>query len=98
MVYSDVKNYGLIGILPDKKRYGTKKDIAITTDAIKKNKAFIQFVLEGKKAEYLNEILGGLVEWVIKRNEVFYKYELKREKQQVAAGAVPGFDSPGLFF
>lgn len=77
MVYSDVKKYGLIGILPQKKRYGTKKDMAIVTAAIKNNPEFIQFSLKDEKAEYLNDILFGLVEWVIKCNEVYYLYELK---------------------
>lgn len=79
MVYDDVKKYGLLGILPDKKRYGTRKDIATVTEAVRKNKAFIQFSLEDENAGYLNEILAGLIEWVIKCNEVYYKYELKHK-------------------
>lgn len=77
MLYDDVKKYGLVGILPAKKRYGTKKDVAVVIDAIKSNKEFIQYALKEEQADYLGEILAGLVEWVIKCNEVYYKYVIK---------------------
>lgn len=77
MLYCDIKKWGLVGILPVKKRYGSKKDIAIVTEAIKSNKTFIQYALQEEQADYLGEIMGSLVEWVIKCNEVYYNYELK---------------------
>lgn len=77
MLYDDMKKWGLVGILPAKKRYGSKKDVAIVIDAIKSNKEFIQYALKEKQADYLSEILAMLVEWVIKCNEVYYNYELK---------------------
>lgn len=77
MVYSDVKKIGLLGIVsPPKSAAGytkrNKKARLEARAAILNNKPFIQFALKDKQALYINDILGALVEWVIKCNEVYY--------------------------
>lgn len=72
MVYSDVKKFGLCGIIPHKKRYGTHKDITIVTNAIKQNNDFCQFALsEDNNATCINDIIGKLTRFVLLCNEIY---------------------------
>lgn len=72
MVYSDIKKYGLLGILPKKKRYGTKKDKQIVREAVVANKNFLQFALQGVGATYVEKRIEKVVSFVITCNEAFY--------------------------
>lgn len=72
MVYSDIKKYGFLGIIPKKKRYGTEKDKRIVRGAILNNKEFMQYAMQKKEVSYINEILGSLINFIIKCNEAFY--------------------------
>lgn len=72
MVYSDVKKFGLCGIIPHKKRYGTHKDITIITNAIKQNNDFCQFALsENNNAKCINDIIGKITKFVLLCNEIY---------------------------
>lgn len=79
MVYSDIEKYGFLGIVPPPKSGGYRKNNKSARKAIKdailKNKDFIQFVLRDKKADYINDILGSCIEWILKCNEVYYCYK-----------------------
>lgn len=71
MVYSDIIKYGLCGILPHKKRYGTQKDIKTVEAAIKANSAFCQFAMNQYKVDHINGIIGKLTRFVLMCNEVY---------------------------
>lgn len=79
MIYQDVERFGLLGLLPahKKTKLVTKKDISIAKNAILNNSAFIQFALEEENADYINDILGELIDWVIVCNQA-YNYYNKR--------------------
>ena len=79
MNYLDYKKHGFIGILPNKKRYGTEKDKRILKEAILKNKDFCQKAMKENEVNYLNDILGSLIEFGIRCNEAYWKYEVKKE-------------------
>ena len=72
MVYSDIKKFGFLGIIPKKKKYGTEKDKCIVREAIQNNKEFIQFVLCEKNISDINEILADLTNFIVRCNEAFY--------------------------
>lgn len=74
MVYSDIEKHGLIGILPKKKRYGTKKDKTIVKEAVLGNKDFVQFALQDTKATYINEIIDRVVSFIVKCNQAYYEF------------------------
>jgi hypothetical protein len=86
MVYSDVSRFGFIGIIPAPKgANGTysKNNKAIrskVTESVKSNNEFVQFALKDKCADHLNEILGSVVEFIIKCNEAYYYFNGKGGK------------------
>lgn len=71
MVYSDVVKAGLCGILPKKKRYGSKKDIAIINKAIRENHEFCQKAMQDQNADYINDIIGKMIKFVLVCNEIY---------------------------
>jgi len=84
MVYSDVERFGFIGIIPAPKgENGTysKNNKAVrakVTDSVHSNHEFVQFALEDERADHLNEILGSVVEFILKCNEAYYYFNGKR--------------------
>jgi len=72
--YGDVERFGLLGILPKKKRYGTEKDKRIAREKIKENNEFIQYAIAISGAHYINDIMDKLVDWVVFCNETYYFY------------------------
>lgn len=80
MVYSDVERFGFIGIIPSPKtKSGTyskqnKSVRKIVADKVKSNKEFVRFALEDLDAMYINEILGHVVEFILRCNEVHYYF------------------------
>ena len=75
MLYKDIEDFNLIGILPKKKRYGTSKDKRIVYNAIVNNKAFVQFALNKTGADYINQIIDKLIDFIIFCNEGYYLYK-----------------------
>ena len=75
MFYQDIINFNLVGILPKKKRYGTDKDKSIVYNAIVNNKDFVQFALNKTGANYINQIIDKLIDFIIKCNQIYYFYE-----------------------
>ena len=75
MVYQDIIDFNLVGILPKKKRYGTDKDKSIVYNAIVNNKDFVQFALNKTGADYINQIIDKLIDFIIFCNEGYYLYQ-----------------------
>lgn len=75
MVYQDIINFNLVGILPKKKRYGTDKDKRIVYNAIVNNKDFVQFALNKTGAYYINQIIDKLIDFIITCNQIYYFYD-----------------------
>lgn len=75
MVYGDIIRYGLVDILPKKKRYGTSKDRNIVYNAIVNNKDFVQFALNNTGANYINQIIDKLIDFIITCNQIYYFYD-----------------------
>lgn len=75
MFYQDIINFNLVGILPKKKRYGTSKDKSIVYNAIVNNKEFVQFALNKTGANYINQIIDKLIDFIIECNQIYYFYE-----------------------
>ncbi len=86
MVYSDVERFGLIGIIPaptGKSNTYSKNNRSVrskVTESVKSNQEFVQFALEDELADHLNEILGSVVEFIIKCNEAYYYFNGKGGK------------------
>lgn len=81
MVYSDIEKFGFIGIIPKPKTKSgeyskqNKSVRKIVIENVKNNKDFVQFALKEKGAQRINEILGGVVEFIIRCNEAYYYYK-----------------------
>lgn len=75
MVYGDIINFNLANILPKKKRYGTDKDKSIVYNAIVNNKEFVQFALNKTGADYINQIIDKLIDFIITCNQIYYFYD-----------------------
>ena len=81
MVYSDIKKFNLHNILKQQKQYNTKskKLRKQVQTAILNNKDFIQFALKSTNEDYINNILGKLITFIIKCNDCYYNYELQND-------------------
>lgn len=75
MVYQDIIDFNLVDILPKKKRYGTDKDKSIVYNAIVNNKDFVQFALNKTGADYINQIIDKLIDFIITCNQIHYFYD-----------------------
>ena len=81
MVYSDIEKYGFIGIIPPPKTKDgdyakhNRKVRKTIENAILNNREFVQFALKDTKSDYLNQILGRLIEWILHCNEAYYYYK-----------------------